>query len=163
MIVKKAPCNSLGSDLAYMRGLGIVSLASAMIYCYQCITIKLSSALRFGMQYGKKLQTKTDSSYCKSLQLACNLLLSKDSLHCLTCHCHVICHMQLLKARKKDHAIILSSLHWLPVHTLIEFKLSVLWFNFFEGSLFLPTYFYLHCNQEASFFDRQGHAIYFCH
>lgn len=153
MIVKKAPCNSLGSDLAYMRGLGIVSLASAMIYCYQCITIKLSSALRFGMQYGKKLQTKTDSSYCKSLQLACNLLLSKDSLHCLTCHCHVICHMhanmcrimlysifhalcqcsapksdmfQLLKARKKDHATLLNSLHWLPVHTLIEFKLSVL-------------------------------------
>ena len=44
-----------------------------------------------------------------------------------------------VKAKKRDHITpILSSLHWLPIHARIEYKLSVICHNFFFNSS--PSY-----------------------
>ena len=46
----------------------------------------------------------------------------------------------VLMAKKSDHATpLLRKLHWLPIQARIEYKLSVLCFNFFDGSS--PAYF----------------------
>ena len=42
----------------------------------------------------------------------------------------------ILRKRKRDHAIpLLRELHWLPVHARIEYKVAVLAFRHFDGSL----------------------------
>ena len=46
----------------------------------------------------------------------------------------------VLKARKRDHATpLLQTLHWLPIQARIDYKISVLCYNFFSGSS--PSYF----------------------
>ena len=46
----------------------------------------------------------------------------------------------IFKARKRDHVVpLLKSLHWLPVRSRIDYKLSVLCHNYFSDSC--PSYF----------------------